>query len=144
MCFVEVILFKKTCTIFLDIKYRVRHPFMTEEFYGTTLPDVELKICDLTWSNMPSTVSVFITPQDDDFSNLEFTVFGRNLEWTLRQVEDVTTKEEYSNLLDSCDFLDFQNFLTHLPVTITILIGEFCNPVISRGHITCLSKKKDT
>ena len=44
---------------------------MTEEFYGTTLPDVELVICDVSDPINLRTLSGIVTPQEDDFWNLE-------------------------------------------------------------------------
>ena len=113
---------------------------MTEEFYGTTLPDVELVIRDVSERTDPRTISGILTQNDDNSWNLEGTItshyFGRTFcDWTLRQVEDLKTKRDYQVLLDSYTCVDSENFTFRFPVTITSLIGEFCNPVISSGHI---------
>ena len=121
------------------IRYCVKRSFITEEFYGTTLPDVELVMFDVSDPINPRKLSGIVIPQEDDFWYLEFNRMITDFYyWTLRQVEELKTKRDYQLVLDSCTFVDSKNFTFRLPVIITSLIGEFCNPVLSGGHILLL------
>ena len=118
-------------TIYCCVKDR----FLGSELYEPRLPDVELVIFDVSESTYPITISKNLFKPPVDWWYFELKMTGTLYHWTLRQVEELKTKREYEVVLDSCTFLDSENVTIRLPLTITSLIGEFCNPVISGGHI---------
>ena len=118
----------------------MNHPYFTEEFYGRRVPDVELFICDESQGYFPVVPVWNNTSKDGVSGNLRINNTKQFYHWTLRQVEDLKTKREYEFLLDSCSFVDSENFTVQLPVTITSLIGDFCTPVISSGTINLCSE----
>ena len=125
-------------TIYCCVKDR----FLGSELYEPRLPDVELVIFDVSESTHPIRISKNLFKQPFCFKSLELKMTGSIYHWTLRQVEELKTKREYEVVLDCCTFLDFENVTFRLPLIITSLIGEFCNPVISGAHIIRFQPKK--
>ena len=130
-------------TLKFNIDGCVKFDIMTEEFYGRTIPDVELVICDMGEPTYPTTISRIVTTQDKNVWNLEHEMRQNWSLWILRQVEELKTRRDYEVVLDSCTYVDSRNFTIRLPVTITSLIGEFCTPVISSGMINLLHMPED-
>ena len=122
----------------MSIYCSVKHLYLTTDFYGRRLPDVELVICDVSESTYPITISKNLFKPPIDWMDLELKLGGIVYHWTLRQVEELKTRRDYEVVLDSCTFVDSENFTFRLPVTITRLIGEFCTPVISGGNLILL------
>ena len=105
------------------------------DFYGRELPDVELVICDVSEPGYPRTICKHLLKGCFATRTFQFKMTGTLYHWTLRQVEELKTKREYEVVLDSCTFVDSENFTVQLPGTITSLIGDFCTPVISGGSV---------
>ena len=122
-----------------EFVYSVKHPFMTDEFYGRKVPDVELVICDVSQGNTPIT-PYWIPSKNGHSGRLLMNLDGMFFHWSLRQVEDLKSKRDYEVLLDSCTYLDSENFTIQLPRAITSLIGDFCTPIISCGNINLTSE----
>ena len=127
----------------MSIYCYVNHRFLTTDFYGPRLPDVELVIFDVSESTHPITISKNLFKPPVDWWYFELKMTGTLYHWTLRQIEELKTKREYEVVLDSCTFLDSENVTFRLPLTITSLIGEFCNPVISGSYIMCIETRKN-
>ena len=138
--FVEMVLVCDSGFIQMNIRYSLEQPFFTtEEFYGTTIPDVELVICDVSQPTYPRTLFGNLTPPYEHFWNVELKTNGSLYHWSLRHVEELKTKRDYEVLVSSCTYVNFENLTVRLPIVITSLIGEFCTPIISSGHIVLLS-----
>ena len=112
------------------------HKFLTDLFYGKTIPVLVCEVFEV--SNPESRKLVSCTQVEIGQLNYLWPVLnmtGYIYQWTLRQEEILSSAREYERTIDINSVTTKYDELIYIPNTIKRLIGLFCDPVIASGYI---------
>ncbi len=115
----------------------VGHKYLTEEFYGASIPIIVCEIFDV--SNPESRKLVCYTQVRIGQINYlwpPLNMTGYRYQWTIRQEEILSSARDYERTIDINSVTTKYDELIYIPNTIKRLIGLFCDPVIASGFIT--------
>ena len=120
----------------MKLKMIVHHPYVTEDFYGESVPNFVGEVFEV--SNSESTkltcrTEIPLVQCLMGWSNLKMS--GNLYQWTIRQQEILSSARDYELTIDINSVMAKSDELTYIPNTIKKLIGLFCNPVIASGFI---------